>query len=162
MLSFQDGLVVEVWADIAAPPGRVWEVITDINLSSRFSSEFVGAEWIDDGPALGAAFKGKNQRGHHGWETTSWVTSYEPPRAFGWSVGDRDSPGATWTFTMKAQGAGTRLTYHRLLGPGSSGITARIARDPEREHEILTGRNEEHRLSMQAVVEGVKAMLEDK
>ena len=160
MLKFEDGLVVEVSADIAAAPDQIWDVITDINLSSHFSPEFMGAEWVDDGPELGAAFTGRNRRGQHQWETTSWVTAYEPPRAFGWAVSDLDNPGATWTFTLDPAADRTRLSFERLLGPGPSGITRMIGREPEREHELLSRRNEEHRASMQAVVDGVKAMLE--
>ena len=35
---------------IDAPIERVWELVTDIGLPSRFSSEFRGATWVDGGP----------------------------------------------------------------------------------------------------------------
>ena len=148
MLRFEDGLAIEVTSLIDAPASDVWQMITDINLSARFSSEFLGAEWIDDGPALGATFRGRNQRGEYSWETTSWVTSCEERSTFGWAVSDPDNPGSTWTFNLSADGGGTQLTFHRMLGPGWSGITAMIAREPDREHEILERRNDEHRISM--------------
>ena len=160
MLRFADGLEIEVTAEIAAEPEAVWAAVTDINLSAEFSPEFLGAEWIDAGPALGASFKGRNGRGDRTWETTSWVTAYESGRTFGWSVSDPDNPGATWTFHVEPVASGTTLRYHRLLGPGPSGITRRIEADPEREHEILEQRNEFQRTAMQAVVDGVKARLE--
>ena len=160
MLRFDDGLVVEVSAAIDAPPQKVWEAITDINLPARFQDEFQGAEWIDEGPALGASFRGRNRRGDRQWETTSWVTAFEPVRTFGWSVSDRDNPGATWTFHLEPAGDGTVLRYHRLLGPGPSGVTRRIEAHPDREHDILEARNEEHRRHMQAVVDGVKETVE--
>ena len=160
MLRFEDGLTIEVTSEIAAPVDRVWEAISDINLSAEFSPEFTGAEWLDDGPALGASFKGRNQLGDRQWETTSWVTAFEPGRTFGWSVSDRDNPGATWTFHLAPSASGTTVRYHRLLGPGPSGTTRRIEADPDREHEILTQRNEHHRSGMQAVVDGLKARLE--
>lgn len=161
MLRFEDGLVVEVSVEIDAPPEDVWEVITDIDLPARFQDEFQGAEWIDEGPELGAAFRGRNRRGDRAWETTSWVTAFEPPRTFGWSVSDPDNPGATWTFHVEPSGAGSILRYHRLLGPGPSGITRMIESRPEQEHEILERRDAEHRRHMQAVVDGVKATVED-
>ncbi len=160
MLRFSDGLEVEVLTEVDANASEVWEVITDLNLSAKFSDEFLGAEWIDDGPVLGAAFKGQNQRGPYEWETTSWVSSYEPMVSFGWAVSDPDDPGASWTFHLEPSDDGTKLRFHRLLGPGKSGITAMIAREPEREDEFLSRRDEEHRQSMQAVVDGVKKIVE--
>ena len=77
---------------IDAPLHEVWALVTDINLAGRFQEEFVEAEWIDPGPALEAKFLGRNARGDRTWETTSWVTTYEPMHAFGWSVSDRDNP----------------------------------------------------------------------
>ena len=160
MLKFEDGLIVEVMADIEAPIEQVWEAVTDISLSARYSSEFVGAEWIGDGPALGASFRGRNERGSHRWETTSWVNSYEPMKVFGWAVSDPANPGATWTFSLQPIEGAIRLRFNRLLGPGPSGMTAAIERQPGREHELLESRNEQHRVSMQAVVDGVKSTLE--
>lgn len=160
MTRFADRSEVEVSVDIAAPPSAVWDLVTDINLPARFQREFRRADWIDPGPALGAAFRGHNARKDLEWETTSWVVSYEPERAFGWAVSDRDNPGATWTYRLDPVDAGTRLTFHRVLGPGPSGITRLIARYPDAEEAIIARRDAEHRAHMQAVVEGIKALAE--
>src|SRR5881397_1324451 len=73
------GVTVEV--DIAAPPARVWELVSDINLPARFSTEFLGATWIDtESPRVGAAFVGRNrQEGGREWQTTSYIAAWEPP-----------------------------------------------------------------------------------
>jgi hypothetical protein len=63
MTRLQDGPVVEVSIFIGAPPDVVWDLVTDINIASRFQNEFADAEWIDDGPALNARFVGRNTRG---------------------------------------------------------------------------------------------------
>jgi hypothetical protein len=81
--------------------------------------------------------------------------------AFGWSVSDRDNPGATWTYFLEDSGNGTFLRYHRVLGPGPSGLTAAIERNPEAEEEIIASRNQEQTENMQAVVLGIKALAED-
>ena len=81
LLATMPGVTVEV--DISAPPERVWEFASDINLPARFSHEFQGAEWIDaDGPREGASFIGRNERVEvdRKWETTSWVVACDPPR----------------------------------------------------------------------------------
>ena len=160
MTRFVDGPIVEVSVSIEAPLADVWELVTDINLPGRFQDEFVEAEWIDPGPTLEARFLGRNNRGDRTWETTSWVTTYQPMRAFGWSVSDRDNPGAKWTFFLEDSGDGTLLRYHRVLGPGPSGLTAAIEGNPDAEEEIIASRDKEQRENMQAVVLGIKALAE--
>ena len=160
MARFSDGPVVEVEAVVAKPPADVWPFVTDIDLPARFQDEFVGAEWLDDGPALGARFLGRNQRGSRSWETTSWVVAYQPEREFGWAVSDVDDPGATWTFRLEPARNGTRLVFHRRLGPGPSGVRSMIEAEPEREEEIIARRDEMHRIHMQAVVDGIRALAE--
>ncbi len=161
MARFADGPIVEVSTDIDASPAAVWALVTDVNLPARFQDEFVEGWWVDgDGPAPGAAFKGRNRRGEHEWETTSWVVDFEAERRYGWAVSDRDNPGATWTFLLEPAGDGTALTYRRRLGPGPSGVTSIIERNPEREEEIIAMRDETHRQNMTAVVEGIKDLAE--
>lgn len=160
MTRIADGPTVEVTAHINAPASVVWDYITDINLSARFQDEFVEGEWLDDGPALGARFLGRNAAWSRTWETTSTVVEYEPNRLFAWAVDDVDNPGSTWTFRIEENGEDTVLIYHRVVGPGPSGLTAAIAKYPEREEELINNRNAQHRETMQAVVDGVKGLAE--
>lgn len=160
MTRFADSPVVEVSVDIEADIDTVWSFVTDINVSGQFQDEFQRAEWIDDGPALEARFTGHNERKGAEWDTTSWVTTYEPKRAFGWVVSDRDNPGSQWTFRLEPRGPGVHLTYHRILGPGPSGITSYIERHPEIEEEAIASRDATHHANMTAVVEGIKALAE--
>ena len=53
MVKYADGPTASVEVAIAAAPEVVWPLISDIGLPARFSPELQGAEWIDDGPALG-------------------------------------------------------------------------------------------------------------
>jgi len=160
MTRFVDGPVVEVSVSIDAPIEVVWDLVSDINLPAQFQGEFVNAEWLDVGPARNARFIGRNQKGERRWETTSWLVAYEPMTSFGWAVNDKDNPGATWTYFLEESNSGTTLRYHRLVGPGPSGLTAAIEKYPDREEEIIATRDEEHRGHMQAVVEGIKALAE--
>jgi uncharacterized protein YndB with AHSA1/START domain len=160
VVRFADGPVVEVSVDIDAPRERVWELVSDINLPARFQAEFKRAEWVTDGPALGAEFIGYNERKGFQWDTSSWVIEYVPLRSFGWSVSDQNNPGATWTFRLSETPVGTRLTFHRRLGPGPSGLTARIARHPDDEEAIIAARDFEQAANMQAVVDGIKTLAE--
>ena len=157
---FADRPTVEVSATISAPPVVVWDLITDINISGRFQDEFLEAEWLDDGPSLGARFVGKNTSGRRTWETTSTIVEYEPNRVFAWAVEDVNNPAATWTFRLFDEGGQTTLVYHRVVGPGPSGLTAVIEKYPDREEEFVAARDEQHRQHMQAVVDGVKGLAE--
>lgn len=161
MTKFADLPVVEVSTKIDASPHFVWALVSDINLPAQFQSEFTGAEWVDDGEiGVGSRFVGHNQRGDWNWETTSWVVAWEPERTFSWAVSDRNNPGAIWTFRLEPNNGGTTLAFHRQLGPGPSGITRIIERNPENEEEIIAARNAEHLVNMQAVLDGVKALAE--
>lgn len=160
MVRFADGPEIEVAVDIDAPRERVWELVSDINLPARFQNEFKRAKWVTDGPALGAEFIGFNERKGFQWDTSSWVVEYVPHQVFGWAVSDSQNPGATWTFHLSETSAGTRLTFHRRLGPGPSGITASIARHAEHEEAIIAARDAEQATNMQAVIDGIKTLAE--
>ncbi len=161
MARLADLPIVQVSTHIDASPHIVWALVSDINLPAQFQSEFTGAEWIDAGEIdVGSRFVGRNQRGKWSWETTSWVTEYEQERAFAWAVSDRHNPGATWAFQLQPDDGGTQLIYTRQLGPGPSGITSMIEKNPENEEAIIAARDAEHRDNMQAVIDGVKVLAE--
>jgi nitroreductase len=154
------GTVVEV--DIKAKAADVWEVITDLGLSARFSEESLGASWADgfDGPALGAEFVGRNKHRAIGeWEVPCYVHRFVEGKEFGWVTSDPDNPGAQWLFDIAPIAGSIRLRYSLTLGPGPSGISAAIANMPEREPDILRRRVKEHRANMQRVLDGIKEQL---
>jgi uncharacterized protein YndB with AHSA1/START domain len=162
-VKYADGPTVEVEILVDAPPARVWELVTDINLPARFSAEFQGATWLADatGPAVGARFRGRNRHPAIGeWETTSHVVACEPERVFEWAVTDPDQPSASWRYSLEAQGSGTRLTQWMRIGPGRSGLSIAIDAMPDREDRIIERRQSEHRENMTATIEGIKALAE--
>lgn len=158
---FADQPTVEVRTSISAPPDVVWEYITDINTSARFQDEFLEAEWLDDGPALGARFRGRNAAGSRAWETTCTIVGFKPNRLFAWAVNDVENPAATWTFRLEESRDETTLVYHRVVGPGPSGLTYVIDKYPDREEEFIDARDAQHRHHMQAVVDGIKQLAEE-
>lgn len=160
-MKYADGPQVEVEVLIHAPLEKVWGLVSDVNLSARFSPEFKGASWIDDSPDAGARFLGRNEHPALGsWETTSWVTRYEPGRIFEWAVSDPDNPSATWWYTLDQVNDWVRLIHGGRMGPAPSGLSSAIARMPDKEERIVDRRLEEWRSAMTATVEGVKALAE--
>ena len=160
LLATGPGVTVEV--DIAAAPARVWELVSDINLPARFSTEFRGATWIDtEGPRVGAAFIDKNQqeRGRE-WQTTSYIVAWEPPWVLAWNVSDPAQPSAQWRFELEALGSGTRLRQQVTIGPGISGTARAMQQHPEQAQQMLTRRRDQLRHNMELTTHGIKQLAE--
>ena len=155
------GVTVEV--DIAASPERVWDLVSDINISARFSNEFQGAEWVDsDGPQEGASFIGHNKRidVNREWDTTSWVVACDPPLVFAWNVNDRDEPSAQWRFELEKIPGGTRLRQRLVIGPSLSATGHAMKDNPDQAEQILASRQEQHRGNMALNLNGIKETAE--
>lgn len=152
----------EVSIEIDADPVSVWPLISDIELPARFSSEFQGAEWLSsEGPGLGAGFVGHNRRGDVEWDTTSTIYVYDPPRSFGWLVGDPDDATARWRFdSTPGEQGGLTLSMWAEMGPGPSGVLSYILRHPDREADVIERRLDEWLDNMQATLEGIRALAE--
>jgi nitroreductase len=159
LLAAGPGVTVEV--NIAAPAGRVWEFVCDINTPARFSQEFKGAEWVEgESPGVGARFVGRNGIEERNWETTSHVVGYDPPRLLAWNVNDPDQPAAQWRFELDQVGDTTRLRQCMTIGPGRSGTSRAMAEDPGQAKQILARRREVLRRNMERTIQGIKALAE--
>lgn len=159
-MKYSDCPTVEVEVTVLASAERVWQLVSDIELPSRFSAEFRGAQWIDE-PGVGSRFVGRNEHPALGaWETTSWVTRHEPMRRFEWAVSDPHHPSASWWFAIDEGEDCVRLRHGGRMGPAPSGLSIAIEAMPEKEERIVARRLEEWRASMQATVEGIKALAE--
>ena len=155
------GVTVEI--DIAAPPAVVWELVSDINISAKFSKEFQGAEWIDvDGPSLGASFQGRNKRTdvNREWETKSWVVEHDEPNVFAWNVNNRENPSAKWRFELEKIPSGTRLRQSFILGQRLSATGTAMVENPDKAEQILASRQEQHRANMMLNIQGIKEIAE--
>ena len=160
-MRYADGPTAQAEVVVDAPVERVWALVTDINLPARFSSEFLGAEWLDEGPAPSARFVGRSRHEALGeWQTTSWVNRYELHRAFGWAVSDPDEPSSTWWFELEEEESGVRLRQGARMGPAPSGLSIAIAAMPEKEERIVARRLQEFERNMRATLEGIKRLAE--
>jgi uncharacterized protein YndB with AHSA1/START domain len=102
----------EVTVEIAAPPERVWALVSDLPRMGRFSPEARGGWWRRPakGPEIGARFVGRNAHGLVQWFTRATVTECDAPKRFAFTVAES---GMTWGFRLEPDGAGTRLTQWR-------------------------------------------------
>jgi Polyketide cyclase / dehydrase and lipid transport len=164
-MKYADCPTVEVSIEIAAARSVVWEMVSDIELSSRFSTEVSGADWVEGytGPALQARFVGHSAHDAIGeWTTTCVVTGYEVDRLFEWSViGTEDNVSSIWRYTIEDLSDGNvRLSYWFQMGPGRGGLNFAIDRMPDKEERIVARRMGEHQLNMNAMLAGIKEVAE--
>src|ERR1700685_658875 len=96
---------------VAAPPARVWDLVSDVTRIGEFSPETFEAEWLDGatGPRAGARFRGhvrRNGRGPVYWAGCP-VTASDPGREF--------------AFTVAGPGGGTVNSWRYQLEPSEDG-----------------------------------------
>jgi hypothetical protein len=103
-----------VTVHMAAPPERVWDLVSDVTRIGEFSPETFEAKWTrgSTGPAEGAWFKGHVKRNGIGpiYWTLCRVVTCEPQEEFGFSVMMGDRPVNTWRYRLAAAEGGTDVT----------------------------------------------------
>ncbi len=105
-----------VTVHFAAPPGPVWDLVSDITRIGEFSPETFEARWLTGprpAPQAGARFRGhvrRNGRGPVYW-TTCTVVASDPGREFAFAVhGPGESIVNTWRYQLDPAGGGTDVT----------------------------------------------------
>ncbi|MBV2364060.1 SRPBCC family protein [Streptomonospora nanhaiensis] len=173
-MRYAEGPSTERETTVAAPPQRVWPLVTDIALPCAYSPELWKVEWLAPatGPAEGARFAGFNRHPRIGeWRTVSEIVELKAESTFAWAVLDVDgrfgppmrtaaAPMALWRFTLEPRGGGTLLRQSVRLGPGPSGLSVVIDRMPEREEMLVAHRLDELANGMAAVLEGLRLRAE--
>jgi uncharacterized protein YndB with AHSA1/START domain len=135
---------------MAAPPDRIWKLLSDVTRIGEFSPETFEAEWLDGAtsPQPGARFRGhvrRNGRGPVYW-TTCTVAASEPGREFAFTVGaPGKTPLNTWRYRLEPAEGGTEVTESFQL-TGSP---------PLRLYWLLAGR-----WRMRTNIEGMRTTLE--
>jgi uncharacterized protein YndB with AHSA1/START domain len=103
-----------VTVHIAAPPGLVWDLVSDVTRIGEYSPETFEAEWLDGatGPAVGTRFRGhvkRNGKGPTYW-TVCKIVACEPGREFGFVVEAAGRSVNTWRYRFEPSGTGTDVT----------------------------------------------------
>jgi uncharacterized protein YndB with AHSA1/START domain len=98
-------------ATIAAPPDKVWSLITDVSRMPDWSPELVRMLPLKrGGMRRGQWYVGINRRKAVVWPTRNVVAVLEPGRTLAW---DTTSSGARWIWEIKASGEGTHVVHRR-------------------------------------------------
>ena len=142
--------------DIAAPPARVWDLVTDLDRMGDWSPECYRCAWMDGGtgPRVGARFKGWNRQDLGPipvrWTTVSTVTESTRGEAFAFTT---KQSGATWSYTLTpTDDGGTHVVETRT--DGEKPLVAKVF------HKVMPGRDEILVDGMAATLERVKAAAE--
>jgi uncharacterized protein YndB with AHSA1/START domain len=145
-----------VTVHMAAPPEKIWALVSDVTKIGRYSPETFEAEWLDGatGPAVGATFRGhvkRNEKGPTYW-TTCTVTASEPGREFAFGVGSGDTPLNVWRYVLVPSGDGTDVTESFTL---AQTVLLRV-------YWAVLGwaRGKTNRRGMQTTLERIKAEVE--
>jgi hypothetical protein len=141
MSTEQQRKLVEVSADVAAPPEAVWSLVSDLNRMGEWSPECTGVAWVGpppgpEGPALGAVFKGRNRSGVRRWSTRGTIVAADPNRRIAWDIAALGLAGARWGYRIEPTEAGCRVVESwedkrgailSFLGPLATGVKDRAA-----------------------------------
>jgi uncharacterized protein YndB with AHSA1/START domain len=125
---------VSLSRDIAAPPERVWTLVSDLPRMGEWSPENTGGTWLKGatGPATGARFRGTNAHEKKSWTTNITVDTCEPGREFSFEVTAGGMKVARWSYRIEATATGSRVTetwtdrrgpIARAIGKPVSGTT---------------------------------------
>jgi uncharacterized protein YndB with AHSA1/START domain len=145
---------VSLW--MAAPPERVWALVSDVTRIGEFSPETFEAAWTrgSTGPEEGACFKGHVKR--NGVGPTYWspcrVTRCVPNEVFEFTVGTDSVSVNNWGYRLAAEDGGTRVTEYFRLEPAL----------PIRLYWLLLGRlrGRTNQRGMRTTLERMKAAVE--
>jgi ligand-binding SRPBCC domain-containing protein len=111
-----------VTVHMAAPPEKVWNLVSDVTNTGKFSPETFECVWSDGatGPAVGARFRGHVKRNGIGpvYWTNCTVTACEPGQEFAFAVvSPKGAPINTWSYRFEPAGDGTDVTESFELTP---------------------------------------------
>jgi uncharacterized protein YndB with AHSA1/START domain len=117
--------LLEETIDVAAPPAKVWSLVTDLPRMSQWSPQVVRTI-VRGGPVqLGTRAFNINHRGPLVWPTRTKVVAFEPHREFAFRVKENQT---IWSFTLEPTEAGTRVTQRRSAPDGISDISLKLTR----------------------------------
>jgi ligand-binding SRPBCC domain-containing protein len=110
-----------VTVHMSAPARTIWEFVSDVTNTSKYSEETFEAEWLGgaSGPAVGVRFRGhvlRNGRPPAYW-TTCRITACEPGREFGFVVELSGREINNWHYRFAPDGEGTEVTESFSLEP---------------------------------------------
>ena len=153
-----DGIepLLEETVEVAAPPARVWDLVSDLPRLAEWSPQVVRSVARPRGPVrLGTGLLSLNRRGLLLWPTRAEVVRFQPGTHVAFRIKEN---GSTWSFTLEplADG-GTRVVQRREAPDGIYTASKRLT-------DALLGGEEsfqrELREGMRATLDRIRATAE--
>ena len=129
--------------DIAAPPAKVWSLVSDLRLMPRWSPQCRMMRAL--GPLRqGTRTVNLNRRGLMFWPTTSRITEFIPERKLAFRVNENNT---VWSYELEPTATGTRLVESRHAENGVKAVSNALVNSlmggvPSFEQELLAGMND--------------------
>lgn len=114
---------VSVTREIAASPQKVWALIVDLPRMGEWSPENTGGTWVKGatGPAVGAAFKGRNTNGRKSWSTSVEVNACDAPVKFSFGLMVMGKNWCDWVYEIVETPVGCSVTHSWVDHRGAFG-----------------------------------------
>lgn len=118
---------LEATIEIAAPPAKVWSLVTDVKRMASWSPQVVKTVVRGGGPvAKGTKSFNINRRGLLFWPTQSMVVRFEPHTEFAFRIKENRT---IWSFTLEPTAdGGTRVTERRETPKGISDLSLSLTK----------------------------------
>ena len=96
---------------VAAPPDRVYQLVSDVTKMGEWSPECYRCSWLDGvtAPAVGARFRGYNRRGWRRWSIPAEVTAVETNQVFAFETISGGQVQTRWRYELEPGEGGTIL-----------------------------------------------------
>ncbi len=111
----------EVSVDVAAPPDRVWSLVSDVTRMKEWSQMCTGCEWLGGStePKVGNRFVGYSRVRGTRTSRQCVITASEPGRVFAFDTLFRGKVSNHWRYRIEAIPQGTCITesYEVILMP---------------------------------------------
>ena len=121
---------IETSVEVAAPPVRVWELVSDLRNMSRWSPQtvksFVRGGKVDGRIGLGTRLLNVNRRGFMVWPTQSRVVRFVPEQEVAFRVKENFT---VWSYSLEpTESGGTRLISRREAPDGISDVSVKLTK----------------------------------
>ena len=133
---------VEVTRAIAAPPGRLWEMVADVTRMGEWSPETESVTWLRGArePRPGASFRGVNRHGTRRWSSVATIVEADPGRVFRFRVKAGGMNVSEWCYRFEPTAEGCAVTESwtdrrspllKVLSRRVTGVTDRASHNRE-------------------------------
>ena len=120
-MPLQNVAPIEATVEIAAPPAKVWAMVSDLRNMPRWSPQVVKTFVRGRPVQLGTTAININRDGIKVWPTQSSVVRFEPHREIAFRIKENRS---IWSFQLvETEAGGTRITQRREAPDGTSKIS---------------------------------------